>query len=262
MKKTAILIASLLLTTGCAASPQVVERERNSPPAETRASFKISEDASCNNLLSDDGGLMSEASIFLRDLDSMDDEIAAEAQRIADDLDAVAQNSSERLSELLVIMQEPFLDLVAANQNGESFDLDPARYKAAGFELTSICDGSGENAVGQDEASEPTTLRISSGATCQLLLGANEDGPLIEGVNFIADLVQRGQEVSSDEVKTSRKISDELNAILETANDDLRPYIEEVVKPLDMLAAEGSTGIHVDMTTFKAASVELLTQCP
>lgn len=263
--KNTVLLVCLFLIAGCAAPPQDSSSEegKNSPPAsQTRAAIEVSEDASCNTLLGNDGGLISQSAAFLRDVTGLDDEVAAEANDIAVALDGVSQTASPRLEELLTVMQEPFQDLIAANSSGEMFSFDPSRFKASGNEVIAICDvvlgDSGASADGPDAAS----FKVSTEATCQLLLGVNDDGPLIKSVTFIVDMVNGKKELTAADVETSRDLSRQLNEIMETADETIRPYIEESVKPLDMLAAKDSTGIKVDMSTYKAANVELLTLCP
>lgn len=89
----------------------------------------------------------------------------------------------------------------------------------------------------------PSKLIVSEKATCALLVGPAEDGPLIQYVNGIASIDPSDQSAVSKLVTTR----DDLRAIAKSANPEMN----------GLLTALFSN----DLNDFKAAGTELLTRC-
>lgn len=89
----------------------------------------------------------------------------------------------------------------------------------------------------------PSTLAVSEKATCTLLIGPNEDGPLIQYVNGITS-IDPSDQAAVAELRATRE---EIRAIEKSANADMKVF-------LTALFSE-------DVNDFKAAGTELLTRC-
>ena len=87
------------------------------------------------------------------------------------------------------------------------------------------------------------TIAISEEATCTLLVGPNEDGPLIRYVNGISST----DVTDPTAVPKLRDHKDEVVAIGDRSNPELQLLITTLMSD--------------DVNDFKAAGVELLTRC-
>lgn len=89
----------------------------------------------------------------------------------------------------------------------------------------------------------PSTLTVSEKATCTLLVGPAEDGPLIQYVNEITSIDPSDQAAVAKLIATR----DDIKAIAKSANPEMK----------ELLTALFSE----DVNDFKAAGTELLTRC-
>jgi hypothetical protein len=89
----------------------------------------------------------------------------------------------------------------------------------------------------------PSTLTVSEKATCTLLVGPDEDGPLIQYVNGITNIDPSDQAAVAKLIATR----DEVKAIAKSANQEMK----------ELLTALFSE----DVNDFKAAGTDLLTRC-
>jgi hypothetical protein len=89
----------------------------------------------------------------------------------------------------------------------------------------------------------PSTFTVSEKATCTLLIGPAEDGPLIQYINGITSID------SSDQAALAKLITtrDDVKAIAKSANPEMK----------ELLTALFSE----DVNDFKAAGTDLLTRC-
>lgn len=141
MEKMFVTALTVVLTvTACGNTDGTSSPSASPETTQARAELTVSDEASCQTLLGDDGGLVSDSGRFLTDVKDLSDSSAKEAEGIATALDGVAKTAGDELEKLLVVMQEPFKDLADAHKNGTSFQLDPARFKAAANEVITICD--------------------------------------------------------------------------------------------------------------------------
>lgn len=89
----------------------------------------------------------------------------------------------------------------------------------------------------------PSTFTVSEKATCTLLIGPDEDGPLIKYVNGITS-VDVSDKVGLAKIAIAR---DDVKEIAKRANPEMK----------ELLSALFST----DVNDFKAAGTDLLTRC-
>jgi hypothetical protein len=162
-----IMTASLLVLTACSAPEENVEKTETST---TSQGAQVAVSVSCETLIGSDGGLVSRAAAFLRDVQNLTPETRREAQEISEKLGEVASTAKTELKEPLAGMQKP-LDGIA--KSGEGFTLEPAEFKAAGNSVIDIC--SGESAV-TTPTSTPTPSPVSAGLTYELSCSINSAG--------------------------------------------------------------------------------------
>lgn len=110
-------------------------------------------------------------------------------------------------------------------------------------------------------SSSPEPLVVSEAATCTQLIGPEEDGPLIDGVNIVAGM-SSGE---APDFALAEETAAELTSIMRHADDELKPYLEVFIQPLDDIGAasrgELPAGYDLDIEEWKAAGTELLTRC-
>lgn len=154
-----ILAASLLILIACSAPAKNAEKAE---PSTTSQGAPVAVSVSCKTLIGSDGGLVSRAAAFLRDIKDLTPETRREAKEISEKLGEVARTATTELKEPLAGMQKP-LDGIA--QSSDGFTLEPASFKAAGNSVISIC--SGESAT-PTPTPTPTPARVSTGLTYKL----------------------------------------------------------------------------------------------
>ena len=88
------------------------------------------------------------------------------------------------------------------------------------------------------------SFSVSEAATCMLLIGPNEDGPLIQYVN----VVSKGAAASTEELAKGAAALTAINDAAKTANPEMKQLLTQLNSP--------------DVTNFKAAGIDLLTRCP
>ncbi|MHA7158667.1 Ltp family lipoprotein [Glutamicibacter endophyticus] len=122
--------------------------------------LKVSDKTSCQTLLGSQDNQIVEAADFLTKLEDFDDESYSKAVSIEEGLKIVADSSSAEISELLMVMREPFQQLSDAAETGKSsVDLKAERFKLAATELVALCeplievDSAIESAVASEEPS-------------------------------------------------------------------------------------------------------------
>ncbi|GAB3620982.1 hypothetical protein GCM10027417_22430 [Glutamicibacter endophyticus] len=164
MKRLSLLL-SVLLLVGCAES--IAEPESASSPSDLNSQspsqspvLKVSDKTSCQTLLGSQDNQIVEAADFLTKLEDFDDESYSKAVSIEEGLKIVADSSSAEISELLMVMREPFQQLSDAAETGKSsVDLKAERFKLAATELVALCeplievDSAIESAVASEEPS-------------------------------------------------------------------------------------------------------------
>lgn len=166
-----ILTASLLVLTACSSPAETVEKAE---PSTTSQDVQVAVSVSCETLIGNDGGLVSKAAAFLRDIEDLTPETRREAKDISEKLGEVARTAKTELKEPLAAMQKP-LDGIA--QSGEGFTLEPAGFKAAGNNVINIC--SGELATSTPTSTPtptPTPTPVSTGLTYELSCSINTTG--------------------------------------------------------------------------------------
>jgi hypothetical protein len=162
-----ILIASLLTLTACSAPAENVEKAE---PSTTSQDVQVAVSVSCETLIGNDGGLVSKAAAFLRDIEGLTPETRREARDISGKLGEVARTAKTELKEPLAGMQKP-LDGIAQSTDG--FTLESAAFKAAGNSVINIC--SGESAT-STPTSTPTPTPVSTGLAYKLSCSINTAG--------------------------------------------------------------------------------------
>lgn len=133
------LAVGLLALTSCSAAVEGTNEAASQVASPSRESLTVSRQATCQTLVGDDGGIVSESGQFLTDIDELSEANAKRADEIADGLEGIAETATDDLQKLLRVMQEPFRDLSQATRTGDNFKLDPSRFKAAANELLSKC---------------------------------------------------------------------------------------------------------------------------
>lgn len=169
LKKLSVLAVCLFVLSGCGSSAgggaQPSSDGASSPSQEVTASpevtevtqvLTVSDQATCQTLVGSDGGLVVKSGLFLGGLTELSDSNAAQAQGIADELDAAAQTASDKLKSLLIVMEEPLKAYIAANTTGKGYTTDVSRFKVAANEAVDICSKLVGSAAGA--ASEPVTV--------------------------------------------------------------------------------------------------------
>lgn len=130
----------VVLLTSCAPAAPDKSAVPRQETTQAQADLPGPNDAACKSLMGNDGGLISETAQFLTGVKGLSDSNARKAENLAAELNAVAGTADVELQNLLVVMQEPLRELVTAHKTKKSFRLDPARFKAAGNEVISICE--------------------------------------------------------------------------------------------------------------------------
>lgn len=224
MKKIALFTCVVLLTGCTATAPDSADEGGNQPTttstsSSSRAAFEVSDAATCQTLIGTDGGLVSESGQFLTDVSELSDATAAEAVALADALKGVADTASEQFRDLLAVMQEPFRDLIDAHENGDTFSLDPSRFKAAGNEVIAICDPLMQESAATDTGAKVEVPVLDS---CLALFGSGKVA--LDAEEFLSN-------VKSLDAETAREASildARLGEVALTAEPELADPIEDM----------------------------------
>lgn len=103
---------------------------------------------------------------------------------------------------------------------------------------------------------------VSLETTCDLIFGSNVDGPMVDAQDIIARFVANPDlsTVSEEEIVAAR---DAIETAARSANEDLVPYLNAQVAPLDQLLDALKRGVNstVDFDEYKASGLELINQC-
>lgn len=105
-------------------------------------------------------------------------------------------------------------------------------------------------------------LEVSIPATCMLLFGSNVDGPAADASDIINRFVASpdGSTITVEELRTTIAA---IESARDSAGDELAPYIEAQLPPLEALesAMSGEGNRTINFEEFKASGLELITQC-
>jgi hypothetical protein len=118
-------------------------------------------------------------------------------------------------------------------------------------------------------ASAPTpkathpTVKVSVATTCDLLFGPTfNGGPMQDAQNIVSRFAANpdGSTVTLDEVD---KTLDSLKSAEASASSDLVPFLDAEAAPLSKLhdALSGGPNSSIELTEWKAASIELINRC-
>ena len=106
---------------------------------------------------------------------------------------------------------------------------------------------------------------VSTQTTCRLLFGNRVDGPASEAVDIINRVVESADLTSAVTVDELESTIGSLQTARKNASDDLAPYIDAQITPLqqmaDALDGDGRGTLSLDFADFKASAFELLTRC-
>lgn len=166
----ALVLSALLLLTGCGANSESDQQEAEAVvttsavprPAETTEAEEliVSPNTTCELMLSDDGGIVVETSEFLRDVEEINEDTAAQAEDLSERLGGYAESAEEDLASLIKIMREPVAGFVEAWEGSlkgdTTWSFEAPRYQAASSELVNICQPLLPDAAAAPE--EPTAM--------------------------------------------------------------------------------------------------------
>jgi hypothetical protein len=144
--------------------------------------------------------------------------------------------------------------------NGEQLNkLFPAAAVAAALALAGCGGGSSaESSSKATPAAATTKAAFATGTTCDQLFDEGDEGPLFQAVTFLTNLPD---EVDKSQLTRAKINAGDLEYVANTANDEMKPLVEDLTKPLqDLAAAEGQHNVETD--GFKAAATKILEKCP
>lgn len=124
----------------------------------------VSLDDSCLVLIGDDGGLISASGNFLRDVDGLSEETAAQAQGFSDQLGKVAETGVDELREPLATMREPLDGIVEATKDGAGFNMALSDFADAGTQVIDLCTGG----TGAPAATKSAASGLSYELSCSI----------------------------------------------------------------------------------------------
>ena len=188
--------------------------------------------------------------------EGIDDADVTSAREVAEKIRPIADRAGPELKPSLEAFLEPAEALVQAADGDGQYDQNFDDWKASSTELLTKCASS--SIIGSGGPAEE--LVISEEATCTQLVGPNEDGPLLRGVETVAGVGQ-----GKADAEQAQEIIDELAPIEEHAIAELKPYLRAFVSPLEDIVAASkgqlSEDWEGDLDEWKAVGTELLTRC-
>jgi hypothetical protein len=95
--------------------------------------------------------------------------------------------------------------------------------------------------------------------TCHQLFANGDEGRMFGAVNFLAALPD---EIAKSDQTKAKIFATDLEFVGNTANDELKPVIAEMAKPLNDLAAADGTKYEFVAEPFKTAASKVLELCP
>jgi hypothetical protein len=135
--------------------------------------------------------------------------------------------------------------------------LFPAAIAAAVLALTG-CGGGGSEASAEP-APESTQAVFSADQTCDQLFDKGDEGRMFGAVTFLQNLPDPVTE--SDQTK-AKLFATDLEYAADTANDEMKPLINDMAKTLDGFASAEGAKVHVNVDSFKSAGSKLIDLCP
>lgn len=113
-----------------------------------------------------------------------------------------------------------------------------------------------------EEVEEVALPPVSLSTTCHLLFGSNVDGPVSDATDIIARFVENPDlsTVTTDELESTISA---LDGAAKNADPGIKPYINATSQPLQAMldALQGQENTDINFTDYKAAGLELITQC-
>lgn len=127
---------------------------------------------------------------------------------------------------------------------------------AAAILLTGCGGGSSAGSSDNTPAAETTKAAFTTDQTCDQLFEKGDEGRFFKAVNLLTSLPA---ELTVTNVTSAVISAGDLKYVAGTANDEMKPHIEALVTPLEVVAP-GPNKIQPD--TVKAAEAKILEVCP
>lgn len=258
----AVALTTLTACGGTEESGATSETVAPTATTSTAASIVVSTDATCEQLMgSGSNGPIFEGVDFVMTLTSHEgvepDDIAS-ARTVADRLRPIVDRSGEELKPYLEAFIEPAETLVEAADGNGQYEQNFDNWQASSTELLTRCGGKADSSATEENSDQ--TLVVSEAATCMQLVGPDEDGPLIRGVDAVTSVTD-----GNPDVELAEEVLAELESVIEHSNEDLRPYINAFAAPIEAIVSASNGELpsdwEADIDEWQAAGTELLTRC-
>lgn len=136
--------------------------------------------------------------------------------------------------------------------------LFPAAAAAAAILLTGC--GGGSSAGASPEAAPATTkAAFTADQTCHQLFANGDEGRMFGAVAFLTNLPDA---ITKSDQTQAKIFATDLEFVGNTANDEMKPLIADMAKPLNDLAAAKGTSFDFVAEPFKTAASKVVDLCP
>lgn len=125
----------------------------------------------------------------------------------------------------------------------------------AAFVLPGCAAGGAEKTAAPAPVATAAPIELTVDETCEQLMGANADGPLIEASVFLREVED------SSEFDEAAPLHQQLTEIAEQAPASMKSHVEAIVVPFDDMVNPTSDTWVLDADSYKAAGNELIATC-